>query len=134
MNAQPHPGVRGVGGATPNPGAALTDEVAGHLRRLSRDLPALPPAEAMLAAVAWHANQAIIRQVDVAYALADLARTHGLAVAATVESSVPESPLRDALAAATGAYVAWAESAAEAATRFGRHFGHLAFAFPRPGC
>lgn len=133
MNATPHTGLRGVGGATPYPGAALTEAVAEHVYRSTRELAALSPAEAMLAALAWHANQAITRQVDVTYALADLARAHGVAVAATVDSSLPEGPLRAAIAAATTAYIQCAESAAQAATRFGRHFGHKAFAFPRPG-
>lgn len=133
MNATPNPGLRGVGGATPYPGAALTEAVAENIRRFARELPALSPAEAMLAALAWHANQAITRQVVVSYTLADLARAHGVALAATVESSLPDGPLRAAIAAATKAYIRCAENAAEAATRFGRHFGHKAFAFPRPG-
>ena len=132
MNAKPQPGLRGVGGATPKAGAALTDEVAANLRCLTRELPAVPPAEVMLAALSWHANQAITRQVDVTYTLADLARTHGHAVARTVESSLPEGHLRDAITAATHVYINGADSLARAATRFGRHFGHLAFAFSTP--
>ena len=132
MNAKPDSGLRDVGGATPNPGAALTDTVAANLRRPSCALPASPPAEAMLAALSWHANQAITRQVDVTFKLAEMARAHGLAVAESLESSLPEGPLRDAMSAATNVYIECAESAARAATRFGRHFGHLAFAFPRP--
>jgi hypothetical protein len=85
----------------------------------------------MLAALAWHANQVITGQIDVTYAMADLARVHGLAVAETVESTLPEGPLRDAVAAAAHAYIDCADGAAQAAIRFGRHFGHLAFAFPR---
>ena len=87
----------------------------------------------MLAALSWHANQAITRQVDVTFKLAEAARLHGLAVAETVESSLPEGPLRDAMAAAARAYVECAENAARSATRFGRHFGHIAFAFPGAG-
>lgn len=132
MKAKPDQGWRGVGGATPHPGAALTDEPAEDSRRLTRECPPLPPADALLAALSWQANQAITRQVDVTYALADLARAHGLAVAESVESSLPDGPLRDALGAAARAYIECAEGAARAATRFGRHFGHLAFAFPRP--
>jgi hypothetical protein len=87
----------------------------------------------MLAALAWHANQAITRQVVVTYTLAEVARAHGAALAETAETSLPDGPLRAAIAAATTAYIRCAESAAQAATRFGRHFGHKAFAFPRPG-
>jgi hypothetical protein len=129
MNAKPNPGLCDVGGATPNRGAALADEVAVNIRCPNLEL---PPAAAMLAALSWHANQAITRQVGVTYSLADLVRSHGLAVAETVESSLPEGPLRDAMTAATNAYIQCAENTALAATRYGRHFGHLAFAFPRP--
>jgi hypothetical protein len=133
MNALPKPGVRGVGGATPNPGAALTECAAECIRHATRELPALPPAEAVMAAWSWHANQAITRQVDLSYSLADMARAHGIALAETVESTLPASPWRDAMAAAAGAYIECAENAARAATRYGRHFGHMAFAFPGPG-
>ncbi len=132
MNAKPHPGLRGVGGATPHPGAALTDEMTESTRPPPRELPALPPFGAVHAALSWHANRTIARQVDVAYAMADLARAHGRALARSAESSLPECPLRDALTAAANAYVECADHATRAAARFGRHFGHLAFAFPRP--
>jgi hypothetical protein len=133
MNAKPESGLRNVGGATPNPGAALTDEVAANFRRPTFALPGLPPPEAVLAALSWHANQGITRQVDVTFKLAEAARLHGLAVAETVESILPDGPLRAAMAAAARAYVECAENAARSATRFGRHFGHIAFAFPGPG-
>lgn len=133
MNAKPNPGLRGVGGATPKAGAALTNEASANLRCLTRELPALPPAEAMLAALSWHANQAITRQVDVTYSLAELARTHGHAVARTVDASLPAGPLRDAIAASTRTYIDAADRLERAASRFGRHFGHLAFAFSTPG-
>jgi hypothetical protein len=132
MIATPHPGRRGVGGATPHHGAALTDEVAGTFPRPPCDLPTLSPVEAMLAALAWHANQAITRHVDLGYGLAELARAHGRAVADTAESTLPDGPLRDTVSAASRVYIDFADIAAQAATRYGRHFGHLAFAFPRP--
>ena len=133
MNAQPESGLREVGGATPNQGVALTDEIDATHRRTAFDLPAPHPAAAVLAALSWHANQAITRQVDVTFKFAELARSYGLVVAGTVESSVPEGPLRDAMTAAARAYVECAENVARSATRFGRHFGHIAFAFPGAG-
>jgi len=132
MNVKPHPGGRGVGGATPYPGAALTDEGGGNFPRPACDLPALSPAEAMLAALSWHANQAIAHHVDLGYGLAELARAHGQAVADTAESALPGGPLRDTLSAASRVYIDFADIASQAATRYGRHFGHLAFAFSRP--
>ena len=132
MNAKPNPGPREVGGATPYPGEALTDNGAANNGHPARCLPVRYPAEALVAALAWHANQAITGQVGLSYALADLARTHAQAVAKTVERSLPEGPLRSAITAATTMSIVYADRAAQAATRFGRHFGHLAFAFPQP--
>ena len=133
MAAQPHPGPRGIGGATPKPRAALIAAEAASTRHDGRALPALPPADALLAAFAWHANQAITGQVGFAYALAHLARSNAEALAATGRSTLPQGPARDAVTAIADAQIEAADGAARAATRFGRHFGHLAFAFPRPG-
>jgi hypothetical protein len=130
MNAQPESGLREVGGATPNQGVALTDEIDATPRRTAFDLPVPLPAAAMLAALSWRANQAITRQVDVTYKFAELARSYGLVVTGTVESSMPDGPLRDAMTAAARAYVECAENMGRSATRYGRHFGHIAFAFP----
>jgi uncharacterized protein with PIN domain len=60
-----------------------------------------------------------------------LARRQGETVARVVERGLPEGRIRDAATAAVGTYLAGADAAARAAMRFGRHFGHLAFAFPR---
>jgi len=131
MKAEPHPGRCGVGGATPYPRAALTESEA--VRPISCATPPAPtayPLEALLAALSWQANQAVTRQVRVAYAVADFARVQGEAVAQSLARDVPEGPLRDAAAGAASLYVECANQAAAAATRYGRHFGHLAFAFP----
>ena len=133
MNAKPHPGPRGVGGATPYPREALTDNGAANRSHPARWLPVRYPAEALVAALAWHANQAITGQVGLSYALAHLARTHAEAVAKAAERSLPEGPLRAAITAGTTMSIACADRAAQAATRFGRHFGHQAFAFPQRG-
>ena len=132
MNAKPHPGPREVGGAAPYPGGALTDNGAANEGHRARWIPARYPVEALVAALAWHANQTITGQVGVSYALAHLARTHAEAVAKAVECTLPAGPLRSAIMAATTMSIAHADRAAQAATRFGRHFGHLAFAFPQP--
>jgi hypothetical protein len=133
MNAKPQPGRRAVGGATLHPRDALTDAVAGPLADAPRRPSAARPADALLAAMAWYVNQTIARQVEITYAWADLARTHAKAVAKAVESNWPEGHLRKAAELATDAYVGYADETTKAASRFGRHFGHLAFAFRRPG-
>src|SRR5258708_39339988 len=97
MNAKPDPGSHAVGGVTSHPGEALAKGRAVNTRRLSRDMSVPHPADAALAAIAWHANQAIARQVSVSYALADLARKQGLAVVASGQRSLPEGSWRAAI-------------------------------------
>jgi len=133
MNADPYPGLRAVGGAGPYPWAALAQEVVDSTWRLTRDLTAAYPSQAALAALSWHANQAITRQVTLTYAVADLARQHAEAFVDAGEHGLPEGPLRQAVIAAAKLQMEYALAAEEAATQFGRRFGHLAFAFPRPG-
>jgi hypothetical protein len=87
----------------------------------------------VLAALSWQANEAVRRQVDVTFAMASLARVQAESLAASVERDLPEGPFRDAAAGVARVYVAYAKGLAQAATRFGRHFGHLAFAFPLAG-
>lgn len=131
MKPTPNRGGRGIGGAAPYPGYALTESATGNTRRLSRSLPTPQPVAAVLAALAWHANQTITGIVTLTYAAATHARLQGESFARGVEHSLPAGRLHDAAAAAAGAYIGGADAAAGAAMRFGRHFGHLAFAFPR---
>jgi len=133
MNAKPHPGPQAVGGATPHPWEALAVEATGNAARLVRELSAAHPAHAALAALAWHANQAITDHVAASYTLAELARQQGEAVVVAGERHLPEGPWRTAFVAAGRLQVRFAEAAAGRAIGFGRRFGHLAFAFPRSG-
>jgi hypothetical protein len=97
MNAKPYPGAHAVGGATLHPWEALVDEAAENTRRLTRELPAAHPVHAALAVMAWHANQAITRQVSLSWTLADLARRQGEAVVTAGETTLPEGAARAAL-------------------------------------
>jgi hypothetical protein len=131
MKAMPHPGRPGVDGATRYPRAALTDgDPATTISCAPFRAPLSLSLEAMLAALSWQANQTVSRQVRVAYAVADFARTQGEAATRSLARDVPAGPLRDAATGAARLYVECANQAADAATRYGRHFGHLAFAFP----
>jgi hypothetical protein len=65
------------------------------------------------------------------YSLAILARNHAQSLVDAGEHHLPEGPLREAFTAPARLQVGLAESAAEAATDFGRRYGHLAFAFAR---
>jgi hypothetical protein len=131
MKPSPNRAGRGIGGASPYPGHALTESATGASRSLSRTLYRPQPAAAAMAALAWHTNQTVTGLVTFAFAAATLARRQGESVAHGVERSLPEGRLRDAATAAAGMYIAGADAVAGTAMRFGRHFGHLAFAFPR---
>jgi hypothetical protein len=130
MNAKPDVGLPEVGGVAPNPGNALTDTTTGPDRTSSCGHPTRHSASALLAATAWHANQAISRHVRVAHAWADLTRTNAEAIAKSAEKTLPPGPVRDAIAAIADASVEYADDVADAAMRYGRRYGHLAFAFP----
>lgn len=129
MTAKPEPGVREVGGARPNPGNALTDAAAPDASAPSPGHPPCPPANVLPAAVSWHANQAITRQVQFACTFADLTRTNAEAMARRAATHLPAGPMRIAVTAIADALVDYADALAEAAMRFGRSFGHQAFAF-----
>ena len=128
MTAKPQPGARDVGGASPDRGNALTDAATPTP---STPPPGHPvcPTTVLPAAVSWHANQAITRQVQFAYTLANLTRTNAEAMARRADQTLPAGPMRTAITAIADALVDYADAIAEAAIRFGRSFGHMAFAF-----
>ena len=132
MNANPNPGARKVGGATLYPRAALAGDGPPESRAVTPPLSVPSPTGAVLATIAWTANKVITQQVSAVFALADMVRrhAHGMREAG---GDLPEGPLRAALAASVRAQVDFADSATAAATRYGRRFGHLAFAFPPVG-
>ncbi len=129
MKAQPQPGVGGVGGATPYPWEALANEFALHWQ-LPRDLPATFTPDAALAIVAFNTNQALICQVGLAHVLARLASAQSRTLAETTGQVLPDGPIRDAMSRTAEMQADFARSVADAANRWGRSFGHLAFAFP----
>ena len=133
MNATPYPGPHAVGGAPRHPREALAVEAPANTRRPSLLWSAAHPIDATVAALAWHANQAVTRHVTALYALADLARSQGHAVVAVGERHQPAGPLRAACVTAGRLQIHVADAVARRTLGFGRRFGHLAFAFPRPG-
>jgi hypothetical protein len=130
MNPQPQPGCGQVGGATRHPWDALADHAAETTRLLTQTLAAADPTEAATAALAWQANAAIARQVAIAYAWASLVRDHGRKLADAGEAGLPEGAFRRAFVASGALQAELGEALAESILRFGREFGHLAFAFP----
>jgi hypothetical protein len=133
MNVRPHPGRPAVGGAIPHPWDALADGTAATSDLLTQALAAADPTDAATAALAWQANTAIARQVAIAYAWATLVRDHGRSLAEAGKAGLPESPFRRALIASGGLQADLGEVLAQSILRFGREFGHLAFAFPAGG-
>jgi hypothetical protein len=129
MNAVPTPDARAAGGATSNHRnpALAADVSAAHCP----SGPATPsPAGAVLAAIAWNANQAITRQVSFMCAWADLLRRHAQAVDDAGARHLGEGPFHAALRAGVRSQVDLANATSAAASDYGRRFGHLAFAFP----
>lgn len=129
MKAQPQSGLRGVGGATPYPWEALANEFALPWR-LPRDLPATFTPDAALAVLAFNTNQALICQVGLAHILARLASAQSKTLAETTGQVLPDGPIRDAMSRTAEMQADFAKSVADAANRWGRSFGHMAYAFP----
>jgi len=131
MTAHPYPGRRSVGGATPNPWGALADDFAAIASRYARALADADPIPATMAALSMQTNAAFARQVRLAHAVAELARDQARALAAAGERAFPQGPLQRAVSASGSLQSDLAQVVADAVLRFGREFGHLAFAFPR---
>ena len=129
MEAEPQPGPRGVGGANPDPWEALANEFAEHWQ-LPRRMASNYSPDAALAVLAFNANQTLVCQVGMAHVLARLASDQSQSLARTGNEVLPAGPARDAVARAAEFQADFARSVADAATRWGRSFGHLAFAFP----
>jgi vacuolar-type H+-ATPase catalytic subunit A/Vma1 len=132
MHANPNPGARKVGGATPHPRDALAADGPSEWDPVTLPTSMPSPTGAARATMAWTANEVITQQVSAAFALADVVRRHAHAMR-DAGGGLPEGPLRAALAASVRAQVDFANSATAAASRYGRRFGHLAFAFPPVG-
>jgi hypothetical protein len=98
--------------------------------RAAAGRPAGDAAGAALALLAQTANLAITHQVSMVYAVADFWRRHAEAIAHLGRASLPEGPVRAAVATVAASEREAADTAMAAASEFGRRFGHLAFAFP----
>lgn len=129
MKAQPQPELAGVGGATPYPWEALASEWAEKWP-LTPDLPPPFSADAAWAVLAFNANQALSFEVAVAHVLAHLADEQSKTLADTSEHVLPQGAVRDALNNAASLQAQFARRLAESASRVGRAFGHMAYAFP----
>jgi len=130
MKAQSHPGASGLGG-TPRYGWGISswDSAGGAFSAAMRSMVVLP-AEAAMAMVSRYANFRLSEQIERAYLQATQARDCVRATAAFSQSCLPAGPARAALLATLARNEAEAEALMRAVLRFGRDYGHLAFAFP----
>jgi hypothetical protein len=90
-------------------------------------------AGAGFAFCALSANRALQSQIKLAHSVAGLARAQSKSLAGMSELAVPPGPARDAMLGTARMAKTFADQLAESANRYGRAFGHLAFAFPIPG-
>jgi hypothetical protein len=130
MPPEPHPGPGEVGVPAGNLPAVYFPEAAQSLA-LTQRLATLA-AGAGLAFCALTANRALQSQIKLAHTVAGIARVQSQSLAGVSELAVPPGPGRDAMLGTARMAESFAEQLAEAANRYGRAFGHLAFAFPVP--
>jgi hypothetical protein len=131
MKPDPHPGTGVVGVGAGDLPAAMFAEAARSFT-LSHRIATLS-AGAGLAFCALTANRALHSQVKAAYTIAGYARAQSQAIAGLSKAAVPPGPAREALLGSARLADGFADAVADSASRYGRAFGHLAFAFPLAG-
>lgn len=131
MRPEPHPGAGVVGAGAGDLPAVLFTDLARSLT-LTHRLATLA-AGAGLTLCALASNRVLHSQVKAAYTLAGYARAQSRAIAGLSEAAVPPGPTRDALLGGARIADGFAEAVSDSASRYGRAFGHLAFAFPVHG-
>ena len=128
MDPLSHKGAGAIG--APASPAVPAESPPGHTAlRFSRDLP-FATTDAALAVIAYAANQAIAGQITFAHLLGELARAQAHELSTAGAQAVPQGVLRDAVVSIASIEASFADSVIDAANRYGRSFGRLAFAFP----
>ncbi len=97
----------------------------------SRELP-LATTDAALAVIAYAANQALAGQIAFAHLVGELAHAQARELSTAGAQAMPQGALRDAVVSFANIEARFADSVIDGANRYGRHFAHLAFAFPVP--
>jgi len=128
MKPDPHPGAGEVGAAAGHLPVAFFPEVA-HSLALSYRLASLSSG-AGTAFCALAANRALHAQIKFAYTLAGYARAQSKSLSGIGQAALPAGPARDALLGTARLASSFADQVSDTAGRYGRAFGHLAFAFP----
>jgi hypothetical protein len=131
MKPSPHKGPGAIGAPPLHPMEAVNPLKPEQTLRFSREL-SLTSGDAVLAMMAFSANQALASQVTVAHLVAKLAHAQSDKLAETSRAALPAGPVRDALDTAARLHALNADSLVELANSWGRSFGRMAFAFPVP--
>jgi hypothetical protein len=130
MKPTSHKGAGAIGVPARHPSAAVNPAtLAEDAYRYSRHV-SQTSADSVCAFVAFTANQAITRQIEVAFDFGKFTRAQATELAATGERVFPAGPLRDAVSLAAHMQLNAADTVTALATQWGRQYGHIAFAFP----
>ena len=131
MKPSPHKGPGAIGAPPLHPMEAVNPLKPEQALAFTREL-SLTSGDAVLAMMAFSANQALASQVTVAHLVAKLAHAQSKKLAETSQSALPAGPVRDAVDTAAHLHALNADSLIEMANSWGRSFGRMAFAFPVP--
>lgn len=124
MTPSSHKGARRVGADAGDPAASFASTDA----RPTFPQPATTPA---LALASRTANQAVSRQVELAFDLGRALQAQARDLARTATTTVPAGPWRESLQQLARAQARYADLVLAQALDYGRRFGGLAFAsFP----
>jgi len=114
-------------GAADAPSATL-GALAGAALQFPGALP-IAGADAARATASYTTNRMLTEQIRSAHALGELARSQSNLISEFAQASLPFGPFRDAVVNFARVEAAMADTIIGAANRFGREFGHIAFAF-----
>jgi len=89
-------------------------------------------ANGVLAFASRTANQALSRQIEIAFDVGRALRSQSENLERTATANVPAGPWRDTLTQVARAQARFADMVVAQAMQWGRRFGGLAFAFPLP--
>lgn len=126
MTSPSHKGARPVGTDAGDP--AVSFAPMGACPSLARN-----PAAPALALASRTANQALARQVEIAFEVGRALKAQSDGLAHAADTTVLPGPWRESLRQAAHAQATLADWFVAQALDYGRRFGGLAFARPLPG-
>ena len=91
------------------------------------------PAASVMALASRSANQALSRQIEIAFDVGQALRAQSRDLERTARTAVPAGPWRETLMGMARAQARFADTVVDQALALGRRYGGLAFAYPLPG-